>query len=292
MVRSMTGFGRAESNQSGRNISVEIRAVNHRYLEFSCRVPRSYGFLEERLKNLVQQSVARGKVDMYVSIEQPQDACVTVSVNHPLAEGYVKALKEIAETYGLSGLPTAESLARLPDILSISKEPEDEDSVWNDVMLVAKEAIEAFNAMRSREGERLVEDVRSRLVTILDDVAFVEQRSPETVSEYRSRLESRIRELLGDHEVDEQRLLTETAVFADRIAVAEETVRLRSHIIELEGLFNEKAAVGRRMDFIVQEMNREANTTGSKCLDAEITRHVVNIKSEIEKIREQIQNIE
>jgi len=292
MIRSMTGFGRAESNQSGRNISVEIRAVNHRYLEFSCRVPRSYGFLEERLKNLVQQSVARGKVDMYVSIEQPQNACVTVSVNHPLVEGYVKALKEIAETYGLSGLPTAESIARLPDVLSVSKEPEDEDSVWNDVMLVAKDAIEAFNAMRAREGERLVEDVRSRLTAILDDVAFVEQRSPETVSEYRSRLESRIRELLGDHEVDEQRLLTETAVFADRIAVAEETVRLRSHIIELEGLFNEKTAVGRRMDFIVQEMNREANTTGSKCLDAEITKHVVNIKSEIEKIREQIQNIE
>jgi len=292
MIRSMTGFGRAESNQSGRNISVEIRAVNHRYLEFSCRVPRSYGFLEERLKNLVQQSVARGKVDMYVSIEQPQNACVTVSVNHPLVEGYVKALKEIAETYGLSGLPTAESIARLPDVLSVSKEPEDEDSVWNDVMLVAKDAIEAFNAMRAREGERLVEDVRSRLTAILDDVAFVEQRSPETVSEYRSRLESRIRELLGDHEVDEQRLWTETAVFADRIAVAEETVRLRSHIIELEGLFNEKTAVGRRMDFIVQEMNREANTTGSKCLDAEITKHVVNIKSEIEKIREQIQNIE
>lgn len=292
MVRSMTGYGRNEAVINGRLIGVEIRSVNHRYFDFTARVPRRYGFLEEKLKTYVQNVVARGKIEVYVSVESLQDDQVKVLVDHSLASGYFEAVREIAQKYSLSSELSALLLAKMPDVLIVDHGSENEDEVWQDVQTVLQSALDQFVAMRQREGDRLCVDVNQKLDHILELVAEVEKRSPETVKEYRERLEARIRTLLEDRNVDEQRLLTETAIFADKVAVDEETVRLRSHISELRGLFGAKEAIGRKMDFIVQEMNREANTTGSKCQDVAITRVVVEIKSEIEKIREQIQNIE
>ena len=292
MIKSMTGYGRSCVNTDGMNITVEIKSVNHRYLEFSSRCPRTYGFLDEKLKSYVSSRVSRGKVECFVQIENLEDESVVVEVNHSLAKGYFDAIRQIGERYGIDNKLTAETLSRYPDVLAVRKEEADEEKIWNAVRLAAEEAVDRFIEMRTVEGEKLREDILSRAEHILSNVAFIEKRSPETVRIYNEKLVARMRELLGDSSIDEARILTEAAIFADKIAVAEETVRLRSHISQLEVFLDSQEAIGRKTDFLVQEMNREANTIGSKAQDIEIASKVIEIKAEIEKIREQIQNIE
>lgn len=292
MIRSMTGFGRSESVINGREITVEIKSVNHRYFEFNCRTTRGYSFLEEKLKSYVAQKVSRGKVDMFVSLSASEDAEAQVSVNHQLASGYINAFKELKETYNIPDDVTTTILARYPDILTVSKAPEDEEQVLADVLQAVDVALESFVSMREAEGEKLKADVLNRAGIILNIVSEIEERSPITVKEYENRLKAKIMETLEDKNIDEQRVLTEVAIFADKVAVAEETVRLRSHFEQLNKFMESDVPVGRKIDFIIQEMNREANTIGSKVQDAQLAHKVVDIKSEIEKIREQVQNIE
>ncbi len=292
MVSSMTGFGRDKQTISDYDITVEIRSVNHRYFEFSSRIPRAFQFMEEALKALCREKIARGKVELSVIIEDRRENAVELEVNRQYADAYIKALHTLAENYQLKDDITLSSFVGNNEIFTARRREADEETVKAAVVTVAEAAIEKFLAMRAIEGERLKNDVVSRTDTILSAVCFVEERSPETVKEYRERIEQKIRELIGDTQVDEQRLLTETAIFADKIAVAEETVRLRSHIKQMVAALEAGGVVGRNLDFIIQEMNREANTIGSKAQDIEITKTVVEIKSEIEKIREQIQNIE
>ena len=288
----MTGYGRAQQLVDGMNITVEIKSVNHRYFEFSSKLPRSYGFLDEKLKSFFMGKLTRGKMECYVQIETVEEPDTIISVNHPLVQGYLEAYKELAETYGLENNIKVSDISRVSDIFAIRKQAADEDKIWAAVSVVAEEALNGFVSMREREGARLKDDVLSRLATILENVEFIEERSPETVKEYNEKLLGRLKELLADTHIDEQRILTEAAIFADKIAVAEETVRLRSHISQLTSFLDSSEAVGKKMDFLVQELNREANTIGSKAQDVEIARRVVSIKAEIEKIREQIQNIE
>ena len=288
----MTGYGRAEGVADGRNIVVELKSVNHRYFEFSSRITRGYGFLEEKLKSYLQERISRGKTDVYVSVEIPEDSEVVVQLNHPLASGYLAAMKELSTRYELENDVTVSVLSRYSDIFTVRKPPEDEEAVWSSVRKIADEAVARFISMRETEGRRLQEDVLSRAETIRTLVQQIEARSPQTVAEYRQKLKNKIEELLNGASVDEQRLLTETAIFADKIAVEEETVRLRSHLKQLHEMMESGGAIGRKLDFLIQEMNREANTIGSKAMDSQIAYMVVDIKAEIEKIREQIQNIE
>ncbi len=292
MIKSMTGYGRAQQTIDGMDITFEVKSVNHRYYEYSSRLPRAYGFLDDKIKNHLQKTISRGKVDVYVFIETVDAPGSTVTVNHTLAKAYLDAYHELAETYGLREDVSASVLARNPDILTVHKSAEDEEAIWNAVKTVADEAVARFVAMREKEGARMRDDILSRRETILSAVEKVEERSPQTVKEHMDKVEQRMRELLDNAAVDEQRLLTEAAIFADKIAVAEETVRLRSHLDQLEELLSGSEAVGRKLDFLVQEINRETNTIGSKASDVAIARIVVDVKAEIEKIREQIQNIE
>lgn len=288
----MTGFGRAKKSFDGFDVTVEIKSVNHRFFEFSSRVPRAYMFLDEKLKSCLQERVARGKVETSVSIEDTSGKSVTLQVNKDYADAYINALRELGKKYRLKDDLKLSSLISNNEIIVPKRTEIDEDKLTNAVIETAKDALDVFVNMRATEGDRLVSDVKSRAELILEKVAFIEERSPQTVKEYREKIEQKIKELVGDVQIDEQRLLTETAIFADKIAVAEETVRLRSHIKEMFDLFEKGGAIGRKLDFIVQEMNREANTIGSKAGDIAITKTVVDIKAEIEKIREQIQNIE
>ncbi len=294
MIKSMTGFGRCEAEVSGRQITVEIKGVNHRYFEFSCRTPRGCNFLDDKLKAFVNSRVSRGKIDMYVSISAADDTPAEVAVNHSLVSGYLKAMQEISEAYGLENDATVVSVSRFPDVFTVHKAAEDEEKLLADVLSVAQTALDSFIKMRETEGEKMKADILGRAETIISIVEQIEERSPQTVSEYETRLLDRIRQTLEglSVEIDEQRVLTEVAVFADKVAVAEETVRLRSHFNQLHKLMEYDGPVGRKLDFIIQEMNREANTIGSKVQDAELAHKVVDIKSEIEKIREQVQNIE
>ena len=262
MVRSMTGFGRCEQVTSSHAVIVEIKSVNHRYFEFSSRVPRGYGFLEEKLKSYLQTKISRGKVDVYVSYETLEDGEVQVQVNHDLASGYVAALHELARRYGVKEDLSATALSRYPDVLTVHRSPEDEEKVWGIVRGVLDEALASFLSMRETEGARLKEDVLRRAETILSIVSKIEERSPQTVEEYRAKLQARLNEMLADVKLDEQRILTEAAIFADKVAVAEETVRLRSHFTQFSNMLESGEAVGRKLDFIVQEMNREATTIG------------------------------
>ena len=294
MIKSMTGFGRCEAEINGREITVEVKSVNHRYFEFSCRTPRGYGFLDDKLKSYVNSRVSRGKIDMFVTIGANDEAPSEVTVNHQLVSGYINAMKEISDTYGVENDVTVVSLSRFPDVFTVHKPAEDEEQITNDVLSVAKTALDSFIAMREAEGEKMKTDILSRANTILSIVGEIEERSPQTVAEYEERLLERIKQTLEDYEVeiDEQRVLTEVAVFSDKVAVAEETVRLRSHFEQLNKFLEYDEPVGRKIDFIIQEMNREANTIGSKVQDAVLAHNVVDIKSEIEKIRDQVQNIE
>ncbi|WOC31045.1 MULTISPECIES: YicC/YloC family endoribonuclease [Caproicibacterium] len=292
MIKSMTGYGRQEEILGTRHIQVEIKSVNHRYFEFTTRVSRGYSFLEEKMKTYIRNFVARGKVDLFISVESTEGADVEISVNRNVAAGYISAMRELCSDYELEDDITASTLARFSDIFTVSRKPEDENAVWNDVKTVADQAIASFLHMRIVEGQKLKEDVSARAEKILSLVKEVEQRSPETVEAYRRRLYARLQEVLQDKAIDEQRVVTEAALFADKIAVDEETVRLRSHLAQFQKLLESAEPVGRKLDFLVQEMNREANTIGSKCSDTQIAYAVVDIKAEIEKIREQIQNIE
>lgn len=292
MIRSMTGYGRAEKEINGFNICVEIKSVNHRYFEFSARIPRTHQYLEEKLKSFCQSRVSRGKIEMYVTVEDIENGNTLIDINKDYCEAYIGALKKLCDDYNLKDDISVMSVARNSEIFKITKPDVDTDKVTESVLTVAQEAVDMFVSMREVEGERLKADVNNRVAFICEKVSFIEERSPETVKIYRERIEQKVRELLESVQVDEQRLLTETAVFADKVAVAEETVRLRSHMQQLLSLLEGSEAVGRKLDFIVQEMNRETNTIGSKAQDIEIARAVVDIKSEIEKIREQIQNIE
>lgn len=292
MARSMTGFGRAQAETESMFVSVELKSVNHRYFELYTRTPRSYGFLEEKVKSYLQNRISRGKVECTITIEALESDDVVVKVNHSLAEAYIDALKELSDKYSLRDDIGALSLARYADVLTVHKKDVDEEAVWGVVKAALEEATDRFVEMRSVEGEKLRADICGRADTILSKVAFVEERSPETVREYNEKLRQRISDLLDGAAVDEQRILQEAAVFADKVAVDEETVRLRSHIDQLKSMFDDENAIGRKMDFLVQEINREANTIGSKASDFEINKTVVDIKAEIEKIREQVQNIE
>ena len=292
MVKSMTGFGRACKEIEGYMITVEIKSVNHRYFEFSCRCPRQYGFIDDKIKSFINSKVARGKIECFVGIEALNTESADVVVNNTLAGAYVKALKELSDNYDLKEDFGASTVARFPDVLVVRKSEEDENKIWQLVKTVADEAVEKFIEMRKVEGKRMYDDVYSRSQFILDTVSFIEERSPQTVKEYNDKLVERVHELLGDVSLDENRLLQEVAIYADKVAVAEETVRLRSHISQLRDFISSDEAVGRKLDFLIQEINRETNTIGSKCNDVEIARKVVDVKAEIEKIREQIQNIE
>lgn len=292
MARSMTGFGRAQMETETLFVSVEMKSVNHRYFELYSRVPRNYGFLEEKIKNHLQGRVARGKIECNVSIEALDTDDVVVKVNHSLAKAYIDALNELATTYDIRNDLSASTLTRFGDILSVHKEEADEDAIWEVVRQVLDKACDNFVAMREREGAKLRDDICGRADYILEKVAYVEKRSPETVREYNEKLKARINDLLDGAGVDEQRILQEAAIYADKVAVDEETVRLRSHIEQLKAMFDEPEAIGRKMDFLVQEINRETNTIGSKASDFEINKIVVEIKAEIEKIREQVQNLE
>ncbi len=292
MVMSMTGFGRCETQVNGRQITVEMKSVNHRYFEFSCRTTRGYSFLEDKLKKYVAQKVSRGKVDMYVSITEAEDSQVDVSINKPLALGYVNAIHTLATEYNIPDDLSVSVLSRYSDIFQIHKEEQDEEQIFADVTVALDKALQGFLDMRAAEGEKLKSDVLSRVDTIMSIVYEIEKRSPITVEEYRQKLTKRITDMLSSTDVDEQRILTEAAIFADKVAVDEETVRLRSHFEQMKTFFDSGVPIGRKLDFIVQEMNREANTIGSKVTDSVLPHKVVGIKSEIEKIREQIQNIE
>ena len=292
MINSMTGYGRGQYTADNLEITLEIKSVNHRYFEFSARTPRVYAFLEEKLKSYFSSRISRGKTDVFVSIENSGDDSAEVEVNEALATAYVEALRKLRDDYNLADDISVSTLARNNDIFKIRKKELDEDVVWSAVSSAADLAFTAFIKMRGEEGARLVTDVTQRTAEIIKHVEYIESKSPETVKAYRERIETKMRELIGDKQIDENRLITETAIFADKVAVDEETVRLRSHIEQLGDLLKSGEAVGRKLDFVIQEMNREANTIGSKAQDVEITRRVVEIKSQIEKIREQIQNIE
>lgn len=292
MIRSMTGYGRFEGVIEGRNVIFEIKSVNHRFFELQCHTPRGCGFIEETIKALVSQNVTRGKIDVYVSIEADDGLAAEVTINQSLAAGYVKALQQLRDSYDLADDISVSSVARYNDIFTVRKAPENEEKLCAVTAQAGQKAVADFLAMREKEGAKLREDVLSRCDRIISIVEKIEARSPEIVAEYRERLYARLSEILGETTIDPQRILTEAAIFADKTAVDEETVRLRSHIDQLRTMLSGNEPVGRKIDFIVQEMNREANTIGSKVNDAALAHKVVDIKAEIEKIREQIQNIE
>ena len=289
---SMTGYGSAKGSVEGQEITIELKSVNNRYLDCSVRLPRNFLFAEDTVKQAVSAGVSRGKVDVFVSAQASQDSGTVVSVNEELARGYRDAVAHIAETLGLESGLNAFSLARFPDVLTVERRELDKDKAAAALSEITAKAVEEFNAMREREGERLRRDMLGKLETIEGLVSVVEERSPQTVKEYRERLEARLRDILADRSLDEQRVITEAAIFADRTAVDEETVRLRSHIAQFRTMLEEGSPIGRKMDFLVQEFNRESNTIGSKCSDASLAKVVVDLKSEIEKIREQLQNVE
>ncbi len=292
MIKSMTGYGRSTRVIDNMNITVEIKSVNHRFFEFFCRVPRSFSYLEEKLKTFARTKITRGKIEMYVTVDFEDTSLTEIEINKEFADSYVAALRALAKEYSLLDDISVSTVSRNSDVFKITTKEIDEEALSNAVVSVAEEAVDAFIKMREVEGERLKNDILSRCETIFSAVEFIESTSPETVKNYRERLEQKVKELLQNTDIDEQRILTETAIFADKVAVDEETVRLRSHIEQLTALLNKSSDVGKKLDFIVQEMNRETNTIGSKSQNLEIAEKVVNIKAEIEKIREQVQNIE
>lgn len=292
MVKSMTGFGREHIVANGREIIVEIRSVNHRYYEFTARTPRSYGYLDEKLKAFLKNGITRGKVEVSVSIYNQEGTDAQIELNEPVASGYLNALRGSAEKLGLEDDLTLSSIIRLPDVFTVVKKTDDEEVIWNEVKAVAQVALDRFVEMRNTEGVKMYDDISSRLDFIEQTVGKIEQQSPNVSESYRDRLYAKIKEVIQDRNIDEQRVLTEVAIFSEKVAIDEETVRLRSHISQFRDLINSNEPVGRKLDFLVQELNREVNTIGSKAQDLSITKMVVDLKSEIEKIREQIQNIE
>lgn len=292
MIKSMTGYGGAKGSAEGLSVSIELKSVNNRYLDVSVKLPRTMLFAEEPIKAAVGRHISRGKVDVFVTVDQSASDDMEVRVNEPLLKGYIEALSAAAEKFGLQNDMTVMSLCRLPDVLSTDRREIDSSALMTGITEILECALTEYDAMRLREGEKLRDDVLARLETISRLTGVVEENAPKTVAEYRARLEQKLQEVLATANIDESRVLTEAAIFADKIAVDEETVRLRSHISQLRGLTNGESPAGRKMDFLIQELNREANTIGSKCQNADIAHVVVELKAEIEKIREQIQNVE
>lgn len=292
MIKSMTGYGSAKGTAEGLEISVELKSVNNRYLDTSVRLPRSFLFVEEAVKSAVQSHISRGKVDVFVTVDSSSADNMTVKVNEPLLRGYLEALQHISEQFSLSNDITTMSVSRFPDVLSVEKKDLDAEAISQAVCAITELALNDFDSMRLREGEKLRDDVLNRLSLIESFVNTIEAESPKTVAQYRARLEQKMAEVLNNSAIDENRIVAEAAIFADHIAVDEETVRLRSHMSQLRTMINGSSPTGRKIDFLIQEFNREANTIGSKCQNSDIAHIVVDLKSEIEKIREQIQNIE
>ena len=292
MIKSMTGYGRAVETVGGREYTVEIRSVNNRYLDCSVRLPRMLSFTEDAVKQAVKNSVSRGKVDVYISVHTEGGEEVSVSLNKNVLEGYLTAMRQMVTEFGITDDISVSVASRLPDVFTVEKPEVDEEQLLSDLMTVVNKALEGYDAMRCTEGAALDKDLRSRGNTILELVAKVEAGNGKTVADYRTRLENKLREVLENTAIDESRILTEAAIFADKVAVDEETVRLRSHLEQMNTMLTTGGAVGRKLDFLLQEMNRESNTIGSKCTDVELARIVVDIKAELEKIREQTQNIE
>lgn len=292
MIKSMTGYGSSKGIKAGFEISVELKSVNNRYLETSVHLPRSIIFAEEAVKSLVAAHISRGKVDIFISMTAKDADDVAVRINESLLKGYLSAVGEIADKYNLTGEISAKEAARMPDVLTVERAETDRDEICEGLCEIAEEALKDYDSMRAREGEKLKEDILSKLGKIYSYVERIEQESPKTVEAYRTRLETKLKEVLEDRSLDESRIIQEAAIFADRIAVDEETVRLRSHMEQLRTMLETGSPIGRKIDFLVQEFNREANTIGSKCQNSGIAHMVVDLKSEIEKIREQVQNIE
>ncbi len=292
MIKSMTGFGRGHKLLNGRDITVEIRAVNHRYYEFSARIPRSLGFAEEKLKSMLQGRISRGKVEVSVLVCNTEAADEKITINREIVREYVDALRSVREEFSLNDDLALSNILRIPDAFTVVKTETDEEQLWQDIRAAAEEALERFISMRETEGERMKQDIASRLDRIEEWVGIIEKRSPAIVEEYRKRLYDKMCEVLNSANIDESRILMEAGIFSEKTAVDEETVRLRSHIAQFRSMLESGEPVGRKLDFLVQEMNRETNTIGSKVQDIEVTRIIVDQKSEIEKIREQIQNIE
>ena len=293
MIKSMTGYGRARELLNKRDITVEVRSVNNRYLDCTVKLPRMYAFAEDAVKQRVQQAVSRGKVDVFITVDASAADVAQVTVNRELAAQYAAAMGELAELCGpIAWKLTPEVLARFPDVLTVTKADEDLESVSADICAVLDEALAAYHTMRAVEGKRLAEDIAGRLDHIEAYTGQVEARSPETVAEYRAKLTARMQEVLQSTTIDDQRILAEAAIYADKVAVDEETVRLRSHVAQLRGMLESDEPMGRKMDFLIQEVNRESNTIGSKCGDVSIAQVVVNLKADVEKMREQVQNVE
>ena len=292
MIKSMTGYGRAQGSFSGGDITVEVKSVNNRYLDCGVKLPRGYAYLEEGVKSQVQKAISRGKVDVFITINAAGADNVKISVNEPVAKGYIDAMHRLVQEYGIQDDISASAISKFSDVFLVEKQEQDENEVKSAISGVVAEALGAFDAMRTREGEALKTDLLQKAEGILTLVSKVEERSPITVKAYRERLTAKMQEVLEDRQIDEARIIQESAIYADKVAVDEETVRLRSHVDQLQNMLSEGGVIGRKLDFLMQEMNREANTIGSKGNDVEQARNVVNIKSELEKIREQIQNIE
>ena len=292
MIKSMTGYGSAKGSVEDLTITVELKSVNNRYLDTSVRMPRSFLFAEDAVKNAVQSKISRGKVDVFVSVDSSASDDVVVRVNEPLLKSYIDALRHITEEYALRDDLTVSTVSRLPDVLSVEKKDQDADAIAEGIREITDRALADFDIMREREGQKLKDDILSRLITIETLLAVIEREAPKTVEDYRTRLRQKMEEVLNGAGVDENRLLQEAALYADHIAVDEETVRLHSHISQLRTMLSGGSPIGRKIDFLIQEFNREANTIGSKCQNSDIAHVVVDLKSEIEKIREQIQNIE
>ena len=293
MIKSMTGYGRARQELHKRDITVEVRSVNNRYLDCTVKMPRMYGFAEDAVKQHVQKAVSRGKVDVFITVDASAADVAKVTVNRELAAQYAAAMNTLAEVCGMDSYrATPETLSRFPDVLTVTKADEDLDTVSEDLCAVLDEALAAYNAMRAVEGGKLAEDIGNRLTYIENYTTQVEQRSPQTVAEYRAKLTARMQEVLQSTTIDEQRILAEAAIYADKVAVDEETVRLRSHVAQLRTMLASDEPMGRKMDFLIQEVNRESNTIGSKCNDVAIAQVVVGLKAEVEKMREQVQNVE
>ena len=291
-MKSMTGYGRDEQLLHGCNIQVEVRSVNHRFFEFSCKTPKNCGYLDDKLKAFFKERISRGKISVNVYMQQVEQSDEIISVNKPVADQYVAAMKGLSCDYGLMHQPDISDLVGLPNIFVVTHAKVDEEQITSDVLQVASAAADKFVQMRQAEGERLKEDILNKCDNVLELVSIIEKESPKTVQAYRDRLYEKLKQVLEDTSVDESRIVTEAAIFADRIAVDEETVRLRSHVKAMHEIVQGEDPMGRKLDFLIQEFNREANTIGSKCLNADIAHVVVGLKSEIEKIREQIQNVE
>ena len=292
MIKSMTGYGRAVGVFADKQITVELRSVNNRYLDCAVKLPRLYAFCEDAVKQAVKQSVSRGKVDVFVTVNLTQSTDVSIALNKPVLEGYLAALRSVAADYPVRDDISVSTLSRLPDVFTVEKAEQDEDALKAQLLSVVEEALAGYDVMRKAEGEALAKDLTAKANVILEKVAFVEDRSPRSVAEYREKLYAKMQEVLSSASVDDARILTEAAIFADKVAVDEETVRLRSHLDQLQTMLKAAEPIGRKQDFLMQEINRETNTIGSKCSDLEIARTVVDMKAELEKIREQIQNIE